>query len=308
MFMDNDTVTTDIREINYKTAETEFRPRAGECLVCYVHRQLGVHGCDDTHRFAESFRDQTAPRATALIPRLRGFGARRCDCELLREVYTFAPRPLLARGTVAGTIGARLGTDDLFDIGVLRKVREYEPGGEYWRERVYEDITRFGNARSYRYGGEYGYSDGSGYASEHNLVAGEGAYTEHQWESVRRYADAHSVDVPRVGEYSAPHWDDGGFGGTESAEYPYHSNGYRGHELEDPADPFGPGFRIRRVEQAEEIYLCCQYVRRGSTQPCGNWQRGRRRPRWTPPVPPWGMEEPGWGIETQDDPGLRAPF
>ena len=40
--------------------------RHGECLCCYVARQLDEFSCDGTHRHALHFRDTTARRATAL--------------------------------------------------------------------------------------------------------------------------------------------------------------------------------------------------------------------------------------------------
>lgn len=70
-----------------------FTPRAGECLVCFVYRQLTQFDCDNTHRFAISFRDQTAPRATALISRLSSMGACCCDCEMFLNAYQPAMQP-----------------------------------------------------------------------------------------------------------------------------------------------------------------------------------------------------------------------
>jgi hypothetical protein len=63
------------------------RVRAGECLCCYVARQLDDYPCDGTHRHALRFRDTSAPRATALRERLSRLGACCCDCELFMNGY-----------------------------------------------------------------------------------------------------------------------------------------------------------------------------------------------------------------------------
>lgn len=63
----------------------------GECLCCYVSRQLDEFTCDGTHRHALRFRDTAAPRATALHERLSRLGAC-CDCELFFNAYEPHPR------------------------------------------------------------------------------------------------------------------------------------------------------------------------------------------------------------------------
>jgi hypothetical protein len=68
------------------------RVREGECLCCYVVRQLDVNPCDNTHRHSLRFRDATAPRATALRDRLSRVGACCCDCELFMNAYQPHPR------------------------------------------------------------------------------------------------------------------------------------------------------------------------------------------------------------------------
>ena len=73
--MDKNTIDNDVRTIIDAETARVFAPRPGECLACYVFRQLGEFGCNGTHRFAESFRDRTAPRATALLARLSSMGA-----------------------------------------------------------------------------------------------------------------------------------------------------------------------------------------------------------------------------------------
>lgn len=63
------------------------RVREGECLCCYVARQLDQYPCDGTHRNAVRYRDASAPRATALYGRLSRLGACCCDCELFLNGY-----------------------------------------------------------------------------------------------------------------------------------------------------------------------------------------------------------------------------
>jgi hypothetical protein len=64
----------------------------GECLCCYVARQLTYSHCDQTHRHALRYRDAAAPRATALRERLSRVGACCCDCELFLNGYEPNPR------------------------------------------------------------------------------------------------------------------------------------------------------------------------------------------------------------------------
>lgn len=68
-------------------SEELLAPRDGECLACFVDRQLTEHGCDGTHRFALHFRDRKAPRATALMRTLSENGACCCDCEIFLNAY-----------------------------------------------------------------------------------------------------------------------------------------------------------------------------------------------------------------------------
>jgi Protein of unknown function (DUF2695) len=68
------------------------RVREGECLCCYVARQLDEYPCDGTHRHAFRYRDAVAPRATALDERLSRLGACCCDCELFLNGYELHPR------------------------------------------------------------------------------------------------------------------------------------------------------------------------------------------------------------------------
>jgi len=223
--MDNITENPEIKNLNDDDSGSRLNPLPGECVVCFVHRQLGEFGCDDTHRFAERFREQTAPRATALIPRLRGMGAWQCDCQLFREVFTFAPRPLLARGIFASTIGGRLDADELTDIGVFADPRGDGRGIGYGHVKTGRTVDRFDWWDRREYVDTDGYDDGVGFPGMNG--------------------DAGYADI---------------VGFTED-DYPF------GRTQVDAPTPAA-------------IYLCCQYVRRGSTQACGNWQRGKRRSRW----------------------------
>lgn len=65
-------------------------PATGECLLCFVARQILEFGCDGTHRFTVRFRDRRAPRATALLERMSRMGACCCDCEIFLNAYTLA--------------------------------------------------------------------------------------------------------------------------------------------------------------------------------------------------------------------------
>jgi hypothetical protein len=60
--------------------------RARECVACYVLRMVHQFGCAQGLRFTLRWRDERAPRATALPRRLVGMGAT-CDCELLFNVW-----------------------------------------------------------------------------------------------------------------------------------------------------------------------------------------------------------------------------
>jgi hypothetical protein len=72
------------RELRHLSVEIT-QPMAGECLHCYVCRML-VFGCTGL-RWAQRYRDLTAPRATALRERLMSKGAG-CDCEIFRNGWS----------------------------------------------------------------------------------------------------------------------------------------------------------------------------------------------------------------------------
>lgn len=65
--------------------------RPGECLVCYLARQMAVSGCGKWSHVLR-YRDAVAPRATAVIERLQQAGACCCACELFLNGYQLHPR------------------------------------------------------------------------------------------------------------------------------------------------------------------------------------------------------------------------
>ena len=67
------------------------RVREGECLCCYVARQLDEYPCDGTLRHALRYRDAVAPRASALEKRLGRVGGY-CDCEVFLNGYVLDER------------------------------------------------------------------------------------------------------------------------------------------------------------------------------------------------------------------------
>jgi hypothetical protein len=85
-----------------QVAEELTRVREGECLCCYVDRQLRELGCDKTHRHSLRYRDAVAPRVTRLRSQLKQLGACCCDCELFTNAYRLQKEflvPMYERGT-----------------------------------------------------------------------------------------------------------------------------------------------------------------------------------------------------------------
>jgi hypothetical protein len=82
-----DTIAAEAETIARDASTALMTPHVDECMVCFVDRQLEQFGCDNTHRFAESFRDQSAPGAAALARRLSALGARCCDCEIFMNAF-----------------------------------------------------------------------------------------------------------------------------------------------------------------------------------------------------------------------------
>jgi hypothetical protein len=82
-----DVTARDAETFTAQLADALLAVRSKECIACYVLRMLHQFGCDNTRRFALRWRDQRAPRATALERRLAQRGGCCCDCELLINVW-----------------------------------------------------------------------------------------------------------------------------------------------------------------------------------------------------------------------------
>ena len=80
---------------HYLRAVVGVEPQEGECLVCFVARMVGEHGCDTTYLWALRFRDLRSPTATGLEQRYRMRRAT-CDCQIAREAHVLA-RELMVR-------------------------------------------------------------------------------------------------------------------------------------------------------------------------------------------------------------------
>ncbi len=61
-------------------------PGPRECVVCFVERMTRAYGCGNWLTWALRWRDERAPRATALAERLGRMGGY-CDCEVLMNAY-----------------------------------------------------------------------------------------------------------------------------------------------------------------------------------------------------------------------------
>jgi hypothetical protein len=89
--MNTQTIVTEAEQILQGAAETVTSPYPGECLLCFVARQITEFGCSNTHRFTLHYRDRQAPRASSLISRLSAMGACCCDCEIFLNAYELRP-------------------------------------------------------------------------------------------------------------------------------------------------------------------------------------------------------------------------
>lgn len=88
--------------------------RPKECVVCYLARMVERFGCDGSWRWAQTWRDQQAPRASRLERRLGARGAS-CDCEVLLRGFEIEPRLLTVAweeplGATTGCLGVRTGS------------------------------------------------------------------------------------------------------------------------------------------------------------------------------------------------------
>lgn len=80
-------VSATAEQIIRDASDRILTPAEGECLACFVDRQLAEFQCDGTRRFIKGYRATRAPRATALLRKLADRGACCCDCELLMNAY-----------------------------------------------------------------------------------------------------------------------------------------------------------------------------------------------------------------------------
>lgn len=74
----------------------------GECLVCFLHRMVGLDTCSGSFAWTEHYRVARAPQAVALERRLRAAGAC-CDCEVPGGVWQLNGG-LLARDPHSGQL------------------------------------------------------------------------------------------------------------------------------------------------------------------------------------------------------------
>ena len=76
-------IEDDLRRLSFALTT----PHPGECLMCFVARQVEGFGCNCTLRWACHWRDMRVPRATALERRLAARGGF-CDCEIFLNGWT----------------------------------------------------------------------------------------------------------------------------------------------------------------------------------------------------------------------------
>ena len=84
--MEQQRVVRDAEEYLQLVVAEVMAPHPAECVLCYVVRMLGEHGCDETLRWTGRFRELRSPRATALEGRMQAVGGF-CDCEVFLNGY-----------------------------------------------------------------------------------------------------------------------------------------------------------------------------------------------------------------------------
>lgn len=67
-------------------ADIREMPAPEECLVCFVLSSVERAGCDNTLRWARTYRDAVAPDDHGLERRLEALGGY-CDCEILMNAF-----------------------------------------------------------------------------------------------------------------------------------------------------------------------------------------------------------------------------
>lgn len=107
--MDSTPIADEAQEIIRNASSDILTPLKGECVLCFTDRQLGQFGCHNTLRFALTYRDLVAPRATALDRRLGAKGGY-CDCEIFLNAYQPVRRSPVPIGGRRSTGRSRRGT------------------------------------------------------------------------------------------------------------------------------------------------------------------------------------------------------
>ena len=112
-----------------------LEPVEHECLACYLYRAVCAQGCDGTNLFLLSYRDASAPRATAIDRKMQLLGGF-CDCEVLAN----AIRPITREAIQAVDNdenlvckGVRRGTTQPCEHWLMRRGVQW--GGGQFRRR-----------------------------------------------------------------------------------------------------------------------------------------------------------------------------
>ncbi len=110
------------------------RPVIHECLPCYLYRVAGETRCDGSLRGLSFYRDESAPRASALERKVRLLGGF-CDCEVLLNVVrpaTTEAMRLIDAGEDLVCKGVRRGTIQPCENWLMRRGVQWG-GGRFSR-------------------------------------------------------------------------------------------------------------------------------------------------------------------------------
>ena len=83
-----DAIEAELAGLSWRLTEPDVR----ECLRCFLLRMISEFGCDGSHRWTIRWRDERAPRARGLVPRMRRLRGCYCDCEVLFNVFPDYPQ------------------------------------------------------------------------------------------------------------------------------------------------------------------------------------------------------------------------
>lgn len=106
-----------------------------ECLPCYLYRVALIQPCDGGLEVLCRYRDERAPRATALVRKMMLLGGY-CDCEVLLNSFrpaTAKTAHAVERGQDLVCHGVRRGTTQPCDQWVRRRGVQW--GGGQFRPR-----------------------------------------------------------------------------------------------------------------------------------------------------------------------------